>query len=174
MRSTIFLLITCVVAAGCSVLDSSPASKLGDADPEVPMIQTEQTTFSYGGGATKVVIAATYTNETDDTVLIDPCGQNTPSFALERKEGKWETVYQSVCALIYVPPFEVAPESTFVASQLISLTSGERADEESPVTKYRFEREPGTYRLAWNVREASTGELLPKKQRVSNEFEITG
>ena len=174
MKEVIVLLAWPLLIAGCSVLDSSPASKFGDADPEIPMIRTKQQTFSYGRNATDISIAVTFTNKTEELVFINPCGKDMPGFALERKGKKWKTAYQSVCMAMAVPPIEVAPESTFIGIQLIFLTMGSRAEEGGPILEYAFKRVPGTYRLVWDIRDAATGELLPREHRTSNEFEITG
>ena len=138
------------------------------------MIRTKQQTFSFGGNAIDIIIPVTFANETEAPVFIDPCGKDMPGFALERKGKKWKTAYQSVCAAIYVPPIEVAPGSTFTGTQFISLTMGSRAREGGPILEYAFKRVPGTYRLVWYIRDSETGELLPRKLRTSNEFEITG
>ena len=157
------------------MLDSSPssASKLGDADPETAVIQTEQQSFSFGGEATDIAITATYTNQTGEEILIYPCGFNMPGFALERKAKGWKTAYQSVCPAIAVPPIEVAPGSTFIGTPRIFLNMGTRAEAGGPIVEYAFKRVPGTYRLVWDVRDAETEELLPLEHRTSNPFEIT-
>ena len=134
MKGVIVLLALPLLIAGCSVLDSSPASKLGDADFATPMIRTKQQSFSFGENAIDIIIPVTFANETEAPVFIDPCGKDMPGFALEKKGKKWKTAYQSVCMAMYVPPIEVAPESTFVGTQFISLTMGSRAREGGPAS----------------------------------------
>lgn len=125
--------------------------------------------------ALEVDIITTFTNHTNDTVRLHPCGQSQPSFMLEKwVDGAWRPAYSQACpAILMLDPPGVAPHAARTDTARVRAMLASNA-------MPRFETEPvaGSYRLVyvqayrtWRPNDGS-GELLPLEQRVSNTFRI--
>ena len=141
------------------------------------MITTDRQSYQVRrtADAIEVDIVTTFTNHTNDTVRLHPCGQSQPAFTLEKwVDGAWQPAYNQVCpAILNLNPPSVAPHSARTDTARVRAMTGASA---AP----RFEAEPiaGTYRVVyaqayrtWRPNEGP-GELLPMEQRVSNSFRL--
>jgi hypothetical protein len=125
--------------------------------------------------AIEVDIVTTFTNHTNDTVRLHPCGQSQPAFTLEKwVDGAWRPAYTQMCpAMLNLNPPSVAPHASRTDTARVR---GMLAANAAP----RFEADPiaGTYRIVyaqayrtWRPNEGP-GELLPLEQRVSTSFRL--
>jgi hypothetical protein len=153
------------------------AARSADSPPpaQSPMITTDRQSYQVRrtADAIEVDIVTTFTNHTNDTVRLHPCGQSQPAFTLEKwVEGAWRPAYNQVCpAMLNLDPPAVAPHAARTdTARVRAMTAANAAP--------RFEAEPvaGTYRVVyaqayrtWRPNEGP-GELLPMEHRVSNSF----
>lgn len=147
------LLSSCLLVSGHSshvpIRTDQPVYKLPTADSRVPL-----------------QIVATYTNDTGRTVWLKRCGHRPPKFEIERYvEGEWIPHDPVTCALVYVPPVEVAPGE-------------QRVDSLPPLLTTVSIGTPGIYRLVYDLfrnrdeREGGKAGHLPKEMRISNAFRV--
>jgi hypothetical protein len=163
------VLALCLVPAGCLSSASLP-------DKSSPPIRTDRDVYRPETTADPVsfTIMATYTNNAPIVRYVARCGGQPPAFSLEKKTlGVWRRVYQPLCPQVVSVPLEVVPGESVTETLVVH---GWRVANGLP----RFEsREiPGEYRLVYEIttRSASApagGELLPKRERISNVFRIS-
>ena len=175
--------VTCLFAvAACTGAreDETGSQPSGDTAPpsvESAMITTDRQAYRVRrtADAIEVDIVTTFTNHTNDTVRLHPCGQSQPSFILEKwVDGAWRPAYNQVCpAMLNLDPPSVMPHAARTDTARVRAMLAANA---AP----RFEMEPiaGTYRVvyaqayrSWRPNEGP-GELLPVEQRVSNSFRL--
>lgn len=142
-----------------------------DAVRYTPQVSADAVTYT---------VEATYTNNTNATVYLSPCGYEPPVFGLERLEGgSWNhrTVIGGLCPGVGgVPDTELKPGESFTTTLDIS------ASIPSPATPlFGVDLLPGVHRLRFVVANTESNgdadvvegdELLPLEQRVSNAFEL--
>jgi hypothetical protein len=168
------------VAACTAAREEDPGGQAGgDTAPstESSMIRTDRESYRLRrtAEALEVDIVTTFTNHTNDTVRLHPCGQSQPAFILEKwVNGGWQPAYNQVCpAMLMLDPPSVPPHGSRTDTARVRAMLAANA---AP----RFEAEPlaGSYRLVyaqayrtWRPNEGP-GELLPLEQRVSNTFRL--
>jgi hypothetical protein len=168
------------VAACTAAREDDTGAQGGDTGPpsaESPMITTDRQSYQVRrtADAIEVDIVTTFTNHTNDTVRLHPCGQSQPSFTLEKwVDGAWRPAYNQMCpAMLSLDPPRVEPHAARTDTARVRAMLAANA---AP----RFETEPiaGTYRLVyaqayrtWRAN-VGPGELLPLEQRVSNSFRL--
>jgi hypothetical protein len=98
-----------VVSLGVSVVGcATPSPSVADSH----LVRTEAKTYRarVTESAVTLVVIATFTNTTSDTLALHPCVQHSPyplAISLQRREdGKWRTVLAPVCTLMlmFSPP----------------------------------------------------------------------
>lgn len=129
------------------------------------------------GDYLRYTLEASYTNSTDASVYLSPCGFEPPVYGLERfEDGSWQpTAGGPPCPSVGgVPDTEVAPGQSF--STTLTLYAF-RLPNAYP--QLGTDLAPGVHRLTFVVTSTETGDeligehdLLPLEGRVSNAFEL--
>ncbi len=179
-RSCIALGGALALAAGCAVGGNSerdPGSDTaGDPGGGAPITtDADSYTLAPPSGPATLSIVATYTNDTDQVVFIEPCGGGAPFSLQKQVDGQWQLAYSPICPMILVPPLEIAAGESYTDTLEI------REPREANVAP-SFSVAPiaGTYRLVYSIYGtwtgdtpgAGLGEQLSEERRVSNEFEV--
>ena len=155
------------------------AARSADAPPpaESPMITTDRQSYQVRRTANgiEVDIVTTFTNHTNDTVRLHPCGQSQPAFTLEKwVDGAWRPAYTQVCpAMLNLNPPTVMPHAARTDTARVRAMTGANA-----APRLEVDSIAGTYRLVyaqayrtWRPNEGP-GDLLPLEQRVSGAFRL--
>lgn len=168
-----------LLAAGCGVLEALPFTPDRDVSPGDPPIRTHREAYALEATPTsyRVEVTATYTNRTGGTVYLQKCGHTPPAFMLQKEVGgEWVDAWRQACALVLVPPVEIAPGESYTTTALVHAARTPNA-----FPRFEVEEVPGTYRLVFHMLRTwdpdgsspGLGEPLPLEARVSNPFRLT-
>lgn len=153
----------------------------GTGRATAPSIRTDATVYraSVTFTAVELVVVATFTNPTRDTLFLHPCLQQPPfppKVLLEKwVDGRWRSAWARVCTHVLMDPLRLAPGKmrTDTVRVWASLRPNEYPDfPPGPVA--------GTYRLvydwvygSWDMNtRPELRELLSDSLRASNSFRI--
>ncbi len=127
------------------------------------------------GDYVRYTVTATYSNTTDESVYLIPCGFEPPVYSLERFDGNtWrKSGYSLACPAVLAPSVEVASGTSLSATLQLDAF---RLPNSYP--QLGSDLMPGVHRLVFAITASvddegfANDELLPLEQRVSNAFEL--
>ncbi len=127
------------------------------------------------GDYVRYTVKTSYTNPTQASVYLAPCGYEPPSDYLERFDGEtWRaSTFNHPCPAVPAPAVEVVPGGTFDATLTLDASRSPNAE-----PGFGTDLVPGVHRFVFAVVSGVDEEgfandnLLPLEQRVSNAFEL--
>ncbi len=128
------------------------------------------------GDYVRYTIKATYTNPTEKSVYLAPCGFEPPDYRLQRfTDNAWQASdYATVCAGVGgVPATEIQPDESFTVT--LTLDAFRSAN---VFPQLGIDLVPGVHRFNFSIVASvddagvADNDLLPLEQRVSNAFEL--
>ena len=168
--------LVAVVIALCACV---PSTGRVPSPLAAPAVAVEDETYRVrrvrDGAVLQLTIAATFTNRTADTIVLNWCYDHVPAVALEKwVDGEWRPAFGQACPDVrYGGAPRLAPGESQTDTVVLSATF-------RPNARPRFELDtvPGFYRMVywkayrgWKA-DSSLETLLPKELRVSNAFRV--
>lgn len=142
-------------------------------------IQTEKNEYvlRYSHNSIEFSINLIFTNSTEKTVYIATCFDVSPPF-LERRtrDGQWVFAYAQAAPACLGKPVTIEPDEEFLYT--LDVVAGLPSSNIYP--KFETNQIPGHYRLVWDIYAtwppdgdiSGPGNLLPREQRISNDFRL--
>jgi hypothetical protein len=131
----------------------------------------------------KVTIATSYTNRTGGAVYLPTCVEPSQPVLEKKLEGKWVVAYAAGERRCLGDPVRIEAGATYRDTFYVEAFL---INKDSFSSRLRVKEIPGTYRLVRSLyktdprtwgsggygRDASISQLLPLRERISNEFKL--